>query len=501
MKNRFHRIAFLLTALLLSAAGTSCGDSAIAPTETSDASGTTTAAATTEVIPSEYTSPEVDYAGETFTMAAYYEVSPSWKAQNYCEAFSEGENGDPLNDAIFQRNRNVSEDLNVNIELYPLDTMAGAADQVRKQILTGEDIIDIAMIRASGLPTLLGTNALVDLYTLQNVDFSHSWWDQNAVSELTLMDKMYAVTGDISLYNNYAPITYFFNKQIVNELDLDDPYTLVKDGKWTLDKVRELCTAAVYDLNGDGKMYETDDRYGMMSEDKSLMYAAYAGGVTLTDKDADEIPVLNVNVDRASTVTDMFAPFMNDANVNLFSLKLKGKYNNQFFELFLPMFTENRALFFNNQLMVAMNLRDMDADFGILPPPKMDETQKDYMVPISIAWSTFLVMPITNDKYDMTGHVIEAMGYFGQQMVTPAFIETTVQGKTLRDDESVEMLDILLSNRVYDIATFYNWGGINDMFSQIAINPRQQFASSYAKIEKKVQAALEKTVDLLKTES
>ena len=123
------------------------------------------------------------------------------------------------------------------------------------------------------------------------------------------------------------------------------------------------------------------------------------------------------------------------------------------------------------------------------------------MVPISVAWGTFLVMPITNDKFDMTGHVIEAMGYYGQQLVTPAFIETTVQGKTLRDDESIEMLDILLSNRVYDIATFYNWGGINDMFSQIAMKSNLQFASSYAKIEKKVQAALEKTVDLLKAES
>ena len=165
------------------------------------------------------------------------------------------------------------------------------------------------------------------------------------------------------------------------------------------------------------------------------------------------------------------------------------------------MFCENRALFFTNQLMVALNLRDMDADFGIIPTPKYDETQKDYMCPINDWWATFLVVPVTNSKYDMTGHVIEALGYYGQQYIRPAYFETTVQGKTLCDEASIEMLNLILDNRVYDLASFYNWGNVFQMYNDIAYNTRLNYSSEYAKIEKKAKAALEDTIELLRSES
>ena len=502
MKQQKQSLSLLIASLLLAASVISCGSDTQAPQIDASTASTTealTTEAVTEPLSTEYDIPEVDYGGETFTIAAMSGVVSLWRAASYCEIYSEGENGDPLNDAIYQRNRKIAETLNVNIEVYPMDDFGSSSTELRQIIQSGEDVYDIALVQADGLRNLLGTGGLVDLYTLPNVDFSHTWWDQGSVAEMTILDKMYTVTGDISLYLNYAPITYFFNKKLVTELALDDPYQLVRDGKWTLDSVISLSKAAAADLNGDGVMSETDDRYGMLSEPGSLTFATHAAGVSLTDKDADGLPVLNVDVERAAAVSDLFAPFMRDTNINLMNVTVKGSYGNPFTELFLPMFTENRALFYNNQLLVALNLRDMEADFGILPAPKLDEAQENYHTPFNDWWGTFLIMPVTNTNYEMTGHVIEALGYWGQQLVKPAYMETTISSKALRDEASLEMLDIIFDNRIYDLATLYNWNSI-DSFSSDLANSSQSYASRYAKIEKSVTKSIEKTIEQLKAE-
>lgn len=502
MKRQTRKTSLLLAGLLLAASVSSCGSDTQTPTVQETAQDTTPRAteAVTESYSTEYEIPEVDYNGEAFTIAAMSGVVSLWRAASYCEIYSEGENGDPLNDAIYKRNRKIEETLNVKIDVYPMDDFGTSSTNLRQIIESGEDVYDIALVQADGLRNLLGTGGLVDLYTLPNVDFSHTWWDQGSVAEMTILDKMYTVTGNISLYLNYAPITYFFNKKIVEELSLDDPYQLVRDGKWTLDSVIKMSTEAVSDLNGDGVMNETDDRYGMLSEPGSLTFAVHAAGVSLTDKDADGLPVLNVDVDRATAVTDLLAPFMSDTNLNLMNTTVKGTYNNPFTDLFLPMFTENRALFYNNQLLVALNLRDMEADFGILPAPKLDEAQKEYCTPFNDWWGTFLIMPVTNVNYDMTGHVVEALGYWGQQLVTPAYMETTISSKALRDEASLEMLDIIFDNRVYDLATLYNWNSVDSFTADLA-NSSQKYASRYAKIEKSVKKSIEKTINQLREES
>ena len=73
-------------------------------------------------------------------------------------------------------------------------------------------------------------------------------------------------------------------------------------------------------------------------------------------------------------------------------------------------------------------------------------------------------MPKTNTDLEMTGHVLEAMGYYSQQILTPAFIDTTVRHKALRDEDSSNMLNLIFENRVYDIANIYDFGGVQSLF-------------------------------------
>ena len=46
----------------------------------------------------------------------------------------------------------------------------------------------------------------------------------------------------------------FFNKKLIEEYDLDDPYALVKSGEWTLDRLFSMSSEMLLDLNGDGEI-------------------------------------------------------------------------------------------------------------------------------------------------------------------------------------------------------------------------------------------------------
>ena len=498
-KNNIAVLTSLLCALVLTASA--CGEAASPVSAPDDGNTADTAALQAETeapVPAEYTAPGHDYGGETITLAAvdYYTNHNGgvWRAADYCEVFSSGENGDPINDAIYRRNQMLAETLNVKVELFSISGFANTASEFRTPVMAGDDVIDIGMVQARSLPSLLTGNMLVDLHELPGVDFSHSWWDKAALEEVELYGKLQAATGDISLLISFAPITYFFNKQLIETLDLENPYALVDSGKWTLPTAMQMCKAAARDLNGDGAM-TIEDSFGMFFEPTTLGYAVSASGIRMTDKDKDGNPQLALDLDRASKLIDQFLPFMQDKNLNILSSNYTG-YNNTFTDLMLPMFIDNRGLFYNNQMLVALNLRDMNADFGILPPPKLDEAQNEYCVPINDWWGTFSVVPVTNTKYEMTGDVLEAMGFYGQQYITPAFIDTTVNDKALRDEDSSRMLEIIFSNRVYDLAVFYDWGGVNTMFSNLVGNKNgaSKFTSTYASIEKKAAKAIEKTV-------
>lgn len=495
---RTHRLTAML--LTLSMLMLSCASANPEEEETENTASAPAAVTAPEEAPEtdppEYVNPGKDYEGATFTTAAidyYAQGGGNWVAQNYCEAYTDETTGEILNDAIYERNEKVSEALNVKMETWSLTSYASAGTELRDALLGGETSIDLCLENGSSLPTVLSSGLLQDLNNFERVDFTHSWWDKTSVDEFTIMGALFAVTGDISLGISLSPITYFFNKQMMTDLNLEDPYTLVREGRWTADKSIAMSEAAAQDVNGNGTVDVEEDHFGMALESLSMVYAVYASGVSLTDKDEDGVPYIDVSEEQATAVLDKFAPFFNTGTVTLFADKIGG-YSNVFRELFLPSLMENRLLFFSNQLLVALNLREMDSDFGILPHPKLEESQADYYCPVSYWWATFAVVPKVNSRYDLTGDMMEAMGYYSQQLITPAYMEKSISGKSLRDEESLDMLDLILSHRVYELAAIYNWGGVNSMFQQLSTNSTPKFASSYKGVQKMSKKALEQTI-------
>lgn len=91
-----------------------------------------------------------------------------------------------------------------------------------------------------------------------------------------------------------------------------------------------------------------------------------------------------------------------------------------------------------------------------------------------------------------TGIILEALAAKGKEILLPTYYDKQLQSKFSRDEESSAMLDIIFKNRIYDIGTMFNWGGISTSLMVNTANPASLYASNIKKFNKEMQNSLEK---------
>jgi len=191
---------------------------------------------------------------------------------------------------------------------------------------------------------------------------------------------------------------------------------------------------------------------------------------------------------------------MRNRQAVLYNSDWSKQFSSVWSDFYTPKMMANEILFYSNQLYVSLDLRAMETDFGILPMPKYDEAQEDYISVANTWFSDHIVVPVTNTDLEMTGHLLDAMGYYAQKHITPAFVDVAVKSKGTRDEDSVRMIDIILENQIFDVGLMFNWGKITDMLENMVRKTNTNFASSWAAIESVVNTELAKTVAMLKGE-
>ncbi len=106
----------------------------------------------------------------------------------------------------------------------------------------------------------------------------------------------------------------------------------------------------------------------------------------------------------------------------------------------------------------------MEMDFGVLPIPKMTEGQGGYYCLVS-CWDNPMVIPITVADSERTGLIIEALFYHSHTTLKSVFYDTLLSGKLMRDQESVQMLSLIVDSKTFDL----DWSvGITDIFSTLS---------------------------------
>lgn len=125
-------------------------------------------------------------------------------------------------------------------------------------------------------------------------------------------------------------------------------------------------------------------------------------------------------------------------------------------------------------------LRNAGNDYGIIPYPKYDEEQDDYVTIVDGGF-TVLAVPKSVTDPERSGIIAEALCAETYKNVIPVYYEIALKEKGARDEESIEMIDFIMSKRVYDFGYVYdNWKGFGFCIESLVKNGDPNFASYYA---------------------
>ncbi len=321
------------------------------------------------------------------------------------------------------------------------------------------------------------------------------WWDKNITEDLSIDGKNFFLTGDIHLYANDATHIILFYKNNLADYNLEDVYGLVETGKWTLKKLDALSRAVITDIDGDGK-YLWGDRFGIQCADyaiPALLSAADSPAFIKKDETTIEI---NINSQRFTEVFTILNRIMNEDNITL-NMQDATKFkipSGDFGHEWINSMQNNQILFMIGVLDYMNLFYEVESDFGIIPLPKYNENQTDYIAPV-MADAMVICVPVCTKSPDMVSLILEAMAAESSDALRNAYYDITLQRKRSRDDESAAMLDIIFASRAYPLERIYNWGSLSDNLISAVKKNNNDLGSLLAKKETAALTAIAKTIE------
>ena len=484
-------VLLILSLLVLSVLSCSSNNEKKETGGSNDAGNAENAADTdSEEIKSAHIMPERDFGGYNFTfLVKEFDGNGYWGA---VDIFAEEENGDPINDSVYKRNRIIEDRYNINISEIRAGQHGAVTDKGKRSVMSGVHEYDVLMPDLNGGAGLATQGLLMDLKSnFPYVQFDQVWWDQRANQMLTLGNSRYFLIGDMTLMVNDATWVIMFNKKVVEEYGMGNLYTYVKEDNWSFDTFQGLVKQVSKDLNGDGK-FDENDQVGLLTDNGAKTIMVYNTGEMVARKNDKDLPYLALNTERAINVSDRVFEILKDKTscIHANDLKMSDPWTNGVNR----MFQEDKGLFYMLSLTVMHKMRSMDSDFGVLPFPKFDKNQSEYYHTVQPSTSNSIVFPVTTPDPEMASIIIEDMCYESRDTVRYAYFDITITNKTIRDEESAEMLDLIFSTRIYDLGFIFNWGGIGYMLESVYPNAGK-FVSKYESSEPKAITAMEKTLD------
>lgn len=375
------------------------------------------------------------------------------------EFFVTDYSGEVVNDAIYNRELSVENRLNIDIQIAFDDGTSGHGPWpwVSTYIASGACEYDIV----AGSNYYASAHAVkgeyYNLKNVENLNLNKKYWAQGIIDKMTVRDSIYMATGSISTYLYDSTFVIYFNKNLCesNGITTDSIYSAVYNGEWTLDKMIALTSDIYSDLNGDGKR-NADDLYGFGLQVTSATDGFWSScDIAITDLSSDGSITFIPNLDKINTVTSKLNSFLWNNN-GCVPLAESAYYVKDDIMLIDPMFSNDKLLFVTDWLYSTSTdrMRGMTSEYGIIPYPKYDAGQEDYY---SFVHDKFTVVgiPITVSDTGKIGAVLEAMASEGQNTVMPAYYEVALTSKYVSDEDSVNMLNTIVSNIRMDRAWIF----------------------------------------------
>ena len=333
-----------------------------------------------------------------------------------------------------------------------------AAGESDFDVLAGYQYFGIGMAAKGYLINL--TDLAVD--DADYIDLEAPYWGKAFNDNMSYKGAYFWITGDIALryiggmYCTFVNSTIYTNKL---EATHGSIYTIAKEGKWTIDLMQTMASACYEDNGNTPGETDNEDTYGFGWEQMDPMDGLALGcGAQFCYKDPE-----------TGDVSIVFASSHNYSISDKINALCKGneysyEYAGSDSVNVMTAFSQGTLAFTVNKLFMSeVYLEEMD-DFYIVPAPKYDENQANYITGVHDGCTIFGITHCT-EKVRQSAAALEFLCAYSSELVAPEYYEGALKGRYTRDSQAAEMIDLIHDNVTTDFAIA--WGESINNIGQI----------------------------------
>ncbi|MBO4217185.1 MAG: hypothetical protein J5940_04515 [Clostridia bacterium] len=388
---------------------------------------------------------DLDFAGKTFNI--FYRWEPeSMKPSGYgfvYDLYEDPNNPDDMMTAAVAFRRNTMK-MYYNCDVIGTPSLP-SGDNVSELIDSGDAKYDM-VISAYSINSYNRGSRYYNLMPMMNL--SYDCWDKAIIRDLAFGGKIYGMTGDLTTTDEDYTFVLFFNKDMLKENNQPDPYELVRNNQWTMEKFFEIARSCMKELDGDNEM-TSKDQFGLNARYDTWRYFYYGTGSRFVSPIQDDGSVKWAANDLGyeADVYAMALEILHDPCIGHAEGMLGAP------DGIRESFGSGHAAFYVEGLYnihyeeIDTGLRDYEnLHFGILPAPKWNSEQTSYY---SYVWEQggFVGIPATCN-FQTAADFLNVYALATQATVQKAYINAIAYSYA-SDANVAEMLDIIMSNRIW----------------------------------------------------
>jgi len=479
-------IALLLAAMLLPTLA-ACGETDVPAAEDTSAADTTVQETEKETTAEEYRnsiSDEVeneDFGGRDFIVLGSDEQD--FGSFIYVEELT----GEVLNDSVYNRNLTIEERFNTKVQYTePTGGYTQSSATVKKSVQGGDpDAFQLASFHVVENAGNALQGYYMNWYDIPHINFDKPWWSDSTVNDLTINNRCYLAVGDAAVSSIAQTYCMIFDKETILDYDVPDVYETVRAGEWTIEHLQTIASTMGRDTDGDGTMDPDTDFYGFLSNAKSNLntYLWSFDNMICRKNDEGGIDVTYYSEKLVDLVEKLYNVF-HETN----GIAVTSPTDTDTHFLAIKAFANGRCVFVNALLSQTITfLAEFENEYGILPYPKYNEEQANYMTMVDGNHEAMGVAKNGNNL-EFVGKITEVMCAEAFKKILPAYYDVSLKQRYASSPDDAEMIELCVASRVFDLGyVFDNWKGCSFYLQNlIGQDKSTDITSHYQKNEKAV---------------
>lgn len=333
------------------------------------------------------------------------------------------------------RNRNIEERFNTKLISHDTASSQVLLNELKEAKNAGDYYADVISYPASDIGSYCSSGLIMNMNTLPFTDYSAPYYNKDAIKQMSAGNYTFAVAGDFT--EDFRNLTcLFFNRSLCSGKVDEEPYMLADTGELTWDKVLGITTQVCS---------ENDSINGIMSSFDSNMFCDIvflSSGSHYMNVGTNKIPKLGYNTKNAQKAAEAFYSLVNDKKCGyIYNANSSGLFYN------------DGAVCMIGTISDMSSFTNMKSDWGILPVPKVSETQSSYHSYMNVS-TPVISVPSGSSEIDRIGLLLQALNASSYECVTDSWY-TYYMNNVVRDNNTMNMIDIIRTSRRYDFALMF----------------------------------------------